>query len=292
VLGTFEDKTWDTLLKRIYDGKCTPFLGAGACYGVLPLGADIAKEWAKEHGYPMTDCYDLTRVAQFLAVDRNDPMFPKEEIARQFKNVTPPDFNEPDEPHGVLADFPLPVYLTTNYDDFMVKALRSRGKNPKLELCKWNKYIEDYPSVFESNIEPDATNPIVFHFHGHMEVPESLVLAEDDYLDFLVNIKRNENLIPFRIQRALTGASLLFVGYSLADWNFRVIFRGLIDSTERSLRRLSVAVQIERDANTQKYLTAYFKKEDVQIYWGTAREFCMELKKRWKEFTKKRSKKG
>ena len=34
-----------------------------------------------------------------------------------------PDFRAPSEPHAVLADLPLPIYMTTNYDDFMVKAL-------------------------------------------------------------------------------------------------------------------------------------------------------------------------
>ena len=41
--NTLEDKDWDPLLRRIKAGKCTPFLGAGAAYGVLPLGAEIAR---------------------------------------------------------------------------------------------------------------------------------------------------------------------------------------------------------------------------------------------------------
>jgi hypothetical protein len=284
-----QEKDWDTLLKRINDGKCTPFLGAGACSGVLPLGKDIAQGWAKEHNYPLKDCDDLARVAQFLAVDRNDPMFPKDEVARKFKNVVPPDFNKLDEPHGVMADLELPIYITTNYDDFMVQALRSRNKNPKLEVCRWNKYIKDQPSIFDTEPEfmPDSNFPIVFHLHGYRGLPESLVLTEDDYLDFLVNISRQQDLIPYRIQKALTGASLLFVGYSLVDWNFRVIFRGLVDTMEASLRRISVAVQLPREEKSQKYLTAYFKKADVLVYWGEARAFSQELRERWETFKKK-----
>ena len=75
---TLEEKDWTMLLRRIEKGKCTPFLGAGACYGSLPLGGDIARKWAADYGYPLGDCNDLVRVAQFLAV-QNDPMFPKEE---------------------------------------------------------------------------------------------------------------------------------------------------------------------------------------------------------------------
>ena len=52
------DRDWDLLLKRINKGNCTPFLGAGVCYGVLPLGAEIAKEWVEEYGYPEKECKD------------------------------------------------------------------------------------------------------------------------------------------------------------------------------------------------------------------------------------------
>jgi len=137
---TLEENDWKVLLSRIKKEKCTPFLGAGACYGSLPLGCDIARKWAEEFDCPIEDCSDLVRVAQFLAV-QNDPMFPKEKILECFEDIEPPDFSEPDEPHGVLADLPLPLYMTTNYDDFMIQALKSRNKDPKRELCRWNSYI-------------------------------------------------------------------------------------------------------------------------------------------------------
>ena len=77
------DKTWEILLDRIKKHRCTPFLGAGASYGSLPLGAEIAQKWAAEHGYPFTNSDNLIEVAQFLAV-RYDPVCPKEQILEQF----------------------------------------------------------------------------------------------------------------------------------------------------------------------------------------------------------------
>lgn len=289
------EKDWDTLLWRIKDGNCTPFLGAGACYGILPLGKDIAKKWAEEEKYPLTDREDLARVAQFLAVDRKDPMFPKEKIKRMFEDSPPPDFDDPDEPHAVLADLPLPVYITTNYGDFMVQALKNRNKDPELKLCKWNKYIKDQTYIIKSrgSFDPSPANPVVFYLHGYLGLPESIVLTEDDYLDFLVNITRNQKMLAPRIQRAMTGASLLFIGYRLADWSFRVLFRGLISTLPKSLRRMNVAVQLppnepEQDPEeVQNYLSKYFGNTDVLVYWGTAREFVAELKDRWEKFKKK-----
>src|SRR3990172_6855448 len=186
MVNTLEEKDWNLLLRRIKDGKCTPFIGAGACHGKIPLGSTIAQDWAKVHSYPLNDCNDLSRVAQFLAVTE-DAMTLKEKIKdiikKHLDQVDIQYFKELDEPHGVLADLPLPIYITTNYDDFMIQALESRNKKPKRELCRWNKYIqESIPKV--SDLNPDASNPVVFYFHGFYEIPESLVLTEDDYYDF------------------------------------------------------------------------------------------------------------
>jgi hypothetical protein len=115
---TLPEKTWEILLDRINDQRCTPFLGAGACYGSLPLGSEIARKWASDYSYPFSNSDNLIEVAQYLAV-RYDPIFPKELILRQLAEPKYPDFSALDEPHGLLADLPLPIYMTTNYDDFM-----------------------------------------------------------------------------------------------------------------------------------------------------------------------------
>lgn len=296
--NTLEDSDWNLLLRRIKDGKCTPFLGAGACFGALPLGSEIAQKWARKHEYPLGDSRNLARVAQFLAVTK-DPMTPKEIVAEWFKDVPPPDFTEPDEPHDVLADLPLPVYITTNYDDFMVQALKSRKKDPKQELCRWNKYVRELlpPSIFESEpgFTPTPANPVVFHLHGHTEVSESLVLTEDDYLDFLVSVSKDQDLLPARIQRAFTGTSLLFLGYGIADWDFRVLFRSLVSYLERSIGRAHVSVQLvpgenraseAQRAKAQEYLDRYFGELKIRVYWGTCREFATELRRRWEDFNR------
>jgi hypothetical protein len=288
------EKDWRLLLHRIQQGRCTPFIGAGACHGVLPLGKEIAQQWAVTYGYPLQDAGDLPRVAQYLAIE-NDPMFPKEEVLQAFiEPAKPPNFAEPDEPHAVLADLPLPIYMTTNYDDFMVQALESRSRKPRQVYCEWSQLLRDeYPSGLDKDFTPSKGEPVVFHLHGHKALPESLVLTEDDYLDFLVNVTRDQGLLPHQIRKALAGTTLLFTGYSLADWDFRVLFRGLVTSTEDSLRRLSITVQLPpmpddaTDAERRRmrnYQDKYFGTKGMQVYWGTAREFAADLRKRWQEY--------
>ena len=40
----WNDADWEALIRAIRATQCTPFLGAGACAGVLPLGGDIARQ--------------------------------------------------------------------------------------------------------------------------------------------------------------------------------------------------------------------------------------------------------
>ena len=132
-----DDKTWERLLKRIRDDKCTPVIGSGACTAP-PTGADPA-EWAKlkypskeqialkfaaDYAYPLDDQTKLERVAKYVAAT-DDIMAPKEAFAEHYGNIATPNFSAlPNEPHRVLADLPFPVYLTSNFDDWMYRALR------------------------------------------------------------------------------------------------------------------------------------------------------------------------
>ena len=305
MLNALEDINWNILLRRIKEGDCTPFLGAGVNHGILPLGADIAKELAEKYKYPFKDCNDLLRVSQFLAVTQ-DPKFPKEEILEMLKDhleqwektVTLPDFfKAPDEPLSILADLPIPIYMTTNYDNLLFRALEARQKEPKRELCRWYENFRRIPSVFDPSevFEPTSANPVVFHLHGYGEVKESLVLTEDDYINFLINISKQQDLLPPRIQQAIADTSLIFIGYRFADWNFRVLFQGIVRSVESSNRPLSVAVQLlpeDTDENTQRkqqvYLAKYFSniERHIHVYWGSAKEFAVELRERWDKFDK------
>src|SRR5215831_11510275 len=178
--GSLSDSDWKLLLHRIKEGRCTPFLGAGASFPALPLGGGLAERWSSEHSYPLADRTDLPRVAQYLAVTY-DSMFPKEELANSFKKCAPPDFSARDEPHSVLSKLPLPIYMTTNYDDFMIRALKAQGREGVRETCRWKSDIKHLPSEFEKGYVPSAQQPVVFHLHGYLDETKSMVLTEDDH---------------------------------------------------------------------------------------------------------------
>jgi SIR2-like domain len=290
---------WKTLLERIRDQKCTPFLGAESTGSVMPSRSSIAERWAAaEPDFPFEDPSDLSRVAQFIATTR-DPLEPREKILDEIEKIPAPQFKSPEEPHGILASLPLPVYITTDYHNFMFAALKSYLRDARQEVCRWNDSVKNEPSVFDSQpaFEPNVANPVVFHLYGHAGLVESLLLTEDDYLEFLVETSKHPLRIPPRIQKAFTRTSLLFLGYRLTDLEFRVLLRTLAGSLRISMAGSHVSAQvihvgngpqtdkqIAQLAKTQEYLSRYCGKFDITTYWGTTHDFLAELKRRWDVF--------
>jgi|SRR5271157_896426 len=282
--NTISKKDWDILVSRVESQECTPFLGAGASAEVLPVGAQLSRDLAEKYHYPFSDVEDLVRVSQFIAV-YYDQMYPKDQVLRRFSQVKPPDFRGPDEPHAFFARLQLPVYMTTNYDDFLTQALKRSHRDPHQETCRWNSLLKGRPSLFDppSGYVPTPANPLVYHLHGYGS-SESLVLTEDDYLEFLENLSKEPDLLPEPVKEALKKPSLLFVGYRVTDWNLRVLLRLL----RPSLQTLSVVVLKPPDPDgpdqkrVQDYLERYYGSMHMRVYWGTARKFCAEFQKRLK----------
>jgi hypothetical protein len=90
----------------------------------------------------------------------------------------------------------------------------------------------------------------------------------------------------------LGGSLLLFLGFRLDEWDFRVLFRTIL--AQGGKRKLSerlkhVAVQLDpeegRHADPEKarhYLQEYFQMAHIHIYWGGVEDFLAELRDRWR----------
>jgi len=299
MIRAFDEGEWERTVYLIRERECTPFIGAGTSSELVRTGDDLAADLARKYGYPFDEVHDLARVTQFAAVREGSPLYVKKRFTDDvFASVGHPDFREANEPHALLADLRLPVYVTTNYDDFMYEALVDKGRAPQRAICPWYTTdpaeVADATRLFEdpAGFNPDISRPIVYHLHGHHGTPESLVLTEDDYIDFLVRISADPKLLPAVIRKSLRGRMLLFIGYSLADWTFRVIFRSLLSAWPPGSRHQHVSVQLpptadggagDKSQRIQEYLDQYFERERISICWKTAREFSAELRQRWEK---------
>jgi hypothetical protein len=245
-------------------------------------------EWAKEYDYPFGDRKNLIRVSQFIATQRTS-LFAKLRLQERFYGAKPA-FENPNEIHRVIADLRLPVYITTNYDDFLVQAIKLRGGHPRPVVCNWHlkrKRQLDVPK--ELGFEPTPEEPVVFHMHGNLDELESVVLTEDDYLDFLIYA---HDLMPSRILRAFTDSSLLFIGYSLEDMDFKVLFRKLASYyVHEGARHVAVQLkppgrrpterEIHRVQKQAKYLERHLGLMSIKVFWGTCEDFARGLREHW-----------
>lgn len=304
----WSDRDWEGPLLAIGLKLCTPFLGAGACAGILPTGSQIASRWVDEYEYPFDDRTNLPRVAQYIAVDR-DANVPRHRLVTDFNRLIAPlrkqgfpHLRNPNDPHRVAADLELPLYITTNYDDFMLQALQLNapptmpGRFPKREVCGWRvsprRGRMANPTTRVQD-EPTPEHPIVYHLHGWLEDPESMVLTEDDYLDFLVYITDDPDALWSRLREAFSASSLLFLGYSMEDLNFQVLLRQLSNYMGKPQGARHVAVQLapqghETDAELKRradrqriYLEKKYGLQKVKVYWGTCERFAAELRRKW-----------
>ncbi|MBN2392959.1 MAG: CHAT domain-containing protein [Anaerolineae bacterium] len=310
---------WPALLRHIHRGHCTPILGPGLAESLLGTRQEIARRWAETYHFPMSphDQDDLPQVAQYLAVHL-DQMFLRDEweehlrqqILRHPGDDLPDDWHDTSlgdlitaagvrqreqnvaEPHKVLAKLPLPIYITTDPSDLLKDALIAAGKEPLVALCPWNEDVAQLTSVFDDDPDyrPDVQHPLVYHLFGHIQEPDSLVLTEDNYFDYLIGVTRDKNLIPGVVRRTLVDTALLFLGFQMDDWNFRVLFRSLMsqEGRRRRGRYAHVAAQIDPEGGrtleperARRYLESYFQDADISIFWGSVEDFVQELLSRW-----------
>ncbi len=207
------------------------------------------------------------------------------------------------EVHKLLAALPFKVYVTANRDNLLHEALRKTPidpgrpdvfKQPRIVLCRGRQAVGE-PQLYEleRGYRPSVQAPVVFHLFGNLRWRETVVLSEDDYFDHLIGITRNQRgkdtRIPGPIAELVTSSGLLFLGFQVDDWDFRVLFRSLMllreegEALSRGRARLAVQInpaegRIIEPVGAREYLKCYFaRQQNVDIYWGSAKDFLREL---------------
>jgi SIR2-like domain len=293
------------VVESLMVGRVIPFLGSGVNLrtpprpgewkpddGILPSGAELAEHLAAIAEYPRRDdekSLNLLRIAQYVAIRRDETYL--------YDNLHPVfdrDF-EPTAVHRLLAGLPAALaarggkkphqlIVTTNYDDVLERAFDEAGQAYDLVYYEakrgdrqgkfWHRPPDDEPRVIEKpttyrKLSLDSRS-VILKIHGAVSRnrdrgdDDSYVITEDDYIDY-----PSYDDIPKVLSQEFGQRRFLFLGYSLGDWNLRVIFRRIWK--DQGLQKRSWSVSLSDDPIERLFWAkrnVEFLRADLQEYAG------------------------
>jgi hypothetical protein len=262
---------YGVIWNRIKSGKVVPFLGAGASLvgrqdgetwdpqhpRFLPSGSELSRFLARESSFPSNDPYDiddLAKVASYYAIISG-----RKPLRERLHEVLNHAFNF-GPLHAYLASINTPLLIvSTNYDTLIEQAFHAANKpydlivhpSERKDIANavwWWPHGALEPQVVPPNeldIDLEKTT-VIYKMHGTIQREsqerDTFVITEEDYVDFLSRMTNN-SAIPSILYEHFRTRSFLFLGYSLRDWNLRVVLKNL----DRYLMRTRRAEEEEEE---------------------------------------------
>ena len=219
-------------LRKLYHaGRLLVFVGAGISMGVQwesdgigrrgPSWAELVDEAAGMLGFDNPDLLRVRgtdlQILEYFRIKEHD------EFAR-LRNWLVTGLAPPDESlrnsavHAALARMTkCRLFYTTNYDDFLERALTLHGRRPTAIAVE----ASIAAALREAAREDGASDCEIVKFHGDLNNPNEMVLSERDYERRLRLVTAMDN----RLKSDVLGRAILFIGYSFRDWNVSYLFR-------------------------------------------------------------------
>jgi len=288
-------------VRSIRDGNCTAFLGAAVNYSKdagkgLPLGAEVSKLLAEDIDQKKEKIVDPGNLAKVSLV--YECLVDRTPLIQAVKGHIPDRQREPSSSLRILAKLPIDLYVTTNYDRLLEDALIAAMRPPFVvvqtpdgihgveHVSEWLNQPKDSPE------ERAAKRPLVYKIHGTffdprkdengMEIDDSaLIITESDYIDFLTLLgSGSEESVPPTITGRFGINTLLFLGYSLEDWDFRVIYKIALRKAINALKLPHYSVQVGVADHWRNYWLGK-SEQRLRIFDIDVHEFAAKLEKAW-----------
>ncbi len=181
------------------NGTAAVFAGAGLSRAAGYVDwAELLKDFAEELGLDLKIETDLVSVAQYhVNAESGTRSRLEQRIVDKFGGL-----NDLTPNHRTLAQLPIDLYWTTNYDDLLERALRDAGKTPQVKSA-----------AASLTITQPGTDATVHKLHGDLSDPGNIVITRDDYEEY---IEKHQGYRE-RLQSDLIARTFLFVGFSFTD---------------------------------------------------------------------------
>jgi DNA-binding SARP family transcriptional activator len=263
---------FEVVMTAISSGRLIPVLGADV--------AELASSLAQRFGYPTTNGSALPRVAQYVAVMKGSgPLYDElhalldvdaaPTAVHRFFAALPPFLRERGAPHQLIVTTSYDVALERAFADageeFDVVAYlasgRHRGKFCHLAPDAPPRLIDLPNTYIDLSLE---RRTVILKVHGQVDRSadrewESFVVTEDDYIDYLAHADV-ASVVPVGLAAKLRRSHFLFLGYTMADWNLRVILNRLWGDQPLSYRSWAVQPEpmpLERE---------FWRRRDVDVF--------------------------
>jgi TIR domain-containing protein/SIR2-like protein len=189
---------------------------------------------------------------------------------------------DPSDVHRSLASLPFKLILTTCHDALLKRALEESGKRPVAFRYHLRGDKRDNPGFTHSETRDE---PVIYHLFGVADEPLSLVLSENDVLDFLIAIVSEQPPLPDALTRLLKQKyhSFLFVGFGIKELHLRILLKVLIRALELYRTGSTVATESLRslsEGDREETILFYQRGARVEVEDAEIRHFLVELTRR------------
>jgi len=288
-----KERLWNSLSSALRAGRCVLVLGpeipvaqggeaAGESTAALTVTQALARRLAaamEEEGLRPVGA-QLPAVAQQCedAEEFGEAQL-RETAARFYRSAS----FVPSRAHRILAELPFSLVLTTCHDGLIRQAMVDAVKSPTCERYHLRGDRRDNP---EFGAPPGPEAPLVYHLFGESGDRESLVLSQNDLLDFLIALVSENPPLPNRLVGLLKreGMSFLFVGFGIGDWQLRVLLKTLLRKLDLKTKGNAVAAEQLRGlapSEREDTVMYYQRGARVEVEDGDVEVFLEELRKRF-----------
>ena len=163
-----------------------------------------------------------------------------------------PDKREPDAPLSkAIFELNPSHIITTNYD--------------KLLECSNSEFRRQYDVIiFDKDLLDADKGKYIIKMHGDVLYPQTIVLKEQDYLEY----SQTHVLIELFVKALLADHTILFLGYSLNDYNIKLIISWInfLRSQNNGItKRRKIGYIVLDQEIIDKDTTEYFRNNNLEV---------------------------
>jgi hypothetical protein len=176
---------------------------------------------------------------------------------------------------------PFLYYLTTRIDGGLSRALQRAGKEPQIQFSEWPRRR----GLDFGRMEPAVASPVVYHLHGHVAEPDSVVLTVQEEFDFVGASAADPDVISLPVRASLASSTVLALDFDPAGTEFQSVLALL--SRLKGTRRIvylvpSLPGDVQEEAMKERYRD-FLDRNGIRLFWGNVADFTEELSSRWEK---------